>query len=63
MREGGRLGGWRVMGMRRGVWGDHRGNVGNEPEKSLPRKCLFGKSGHSESADEEEVEAEDFYFT
>lgn len=41
-----------------GVGGDHRGNVGNEPEKSLPRKCLFGTSGHSEEADEEEAEVE-----
>lgn len=43
-----------------GGWGrgDHRGNVGNEPEKSLPRKCLFGTSGHSEEADEEEAEVE-----
>lgn len=31
---------------RRGAGGDQRGNVGNEPEKSLPRKCLFGTFGN-----------------
>lgn len=49
---------WRCEGKEgsgSGCGGDHRGNVGNEPEKSLPRKCLSGTSGHSEEA---EVEVE-----